>query len=381
MKILLIGPAYPYRGGIVNFNETLCKSLQKQGHEVEILSFSLQYPSVLFPGKTQKDTSSGPPAGVKIHSLINSINPLNWLKAAKFIRKFSPDLILLQFWIPFIALSFGQILRLLGKKKPKTIAVCHNVIPHESHPGATCLTKSLLKRCDGYLVLSEAVLGDLDKLKIKGEKVYHPHPLYDMYGEKIDREKAAKHFKLDPAGKYLLFFGLIREYKGLDIALKAMGDSRVKTMGVKLIVAGEFYEDEKKYMSLVKELELQNSVIFVKEYIPKHEVGYYFGLADMVVQTYKTATQSGVTQVAYHFDKPMLVTNVGGLAEIVPHGKVGYVTEKDPMVVSDAIVDFYENNRAADFIPNIIEEKKRFSWHSFVIKVLEIHDKIRLKDS
>jgi D-inositol-3-phosphate glycosyltransferase len=345
---------------------------KNRGHEVEILSFSLQYPSVLFPGKTQKDTSSGPPAGVKIHSLINSVNPLNWIRAAKFIRNYSADLIILQFWIPFIALSFGQILRLVGRKKPRTIAVCHNVIPHESHPGASCLTKSLLKRCDGYIVLSEAVLGDLDKLKMKGEKVYHPHPLYDMYGDKVVREKAAAHFKLDPAGKYLLFFGLIREYKGLDITLKAIGDQRIKSMGVKLIVAGEFYEDEKKYMDLVRELELENNVIFVKEYIPKYEVGYYFGLADMVVQTYKTATQSGVTQVAYHFDKPMLVTNVGGLAEIVPHGKVGYVTEKDPKAVSDAIVDFYENNRAAEFFPNMVEEKKRFSWDSFVNKILQM---------
>ena len=367
-----MGPAYPFRGGIVNFNETLAGYLQKEGHEVEILSFSMQYPAILFPGKTQKDTSSSPQENLVIHSKIHSLNPLNWSSCARFIQQFSPDLIILQFWIPYIALSFGQILSRAGKQKPKTIAICHNVIPHETHPGARCLTKSLLKKCDAYVVLSESVLADLDTLKLTGPRIYHPHPLYDMYGPGVEKVTAAEHFKMDPEGKYLLFFGLIREYKGLDITLKAMGDERVKELGIKLIVAGEFYEKEKKYMQIIQDLGLQDDVIFIREYIPKHEVGYYFGLADMVVQTYKTATQSGVTQVAYHFEKPMLVTNVGGLAEIVPNGRVGYVTEKDPRAVSDAIVDFYENDREKEFAPHLKEEKKRFSWESFVQRMLEM---------
>lgn len=369
-----MGPAYPFRGGIVNFSETLCRELQKSGHQAEILSFYLQYPSILFPGKTQKDTSTSPPADIQIHSLVNSINPFNWFRVAKFIRKYSPELIIVQFWIPFIAISYARIIALLGRKKPKIIAVCHNVIPHEPHPGALTLTKSLLKKCSGYMVLSGSVLGDLDKLKLTGPKVYHPHPLYDMYGAKMSKDEAAKHFRLDPAGKYLLFFGLIREYKGLDITLEALADPRVKKLGVKLIVAGEFYESEIKYIDMVNRLGLEEHVIFVKEYIPKHEVAYYFGLADMVVQTYKTATQSGVTQVAYHFEKPMLVTNVGGLAEIVPNGRVGYVTEKDPQAVSNAIVDFYENKREKEFAPHLREEKKRFSWESFVRKLFEVNN-------
>lgn len=377
MRILLIGPAYPYRGGIVNFNQALCNALQKNGHEVEIISFSMQYPSILFPGKTQTDISADYPKGIRIHSIINSINPFNWVKSAHFIREYSPDLIILQFWIPFIAISFGQILRFLRKNKPATIAVCHNVIPHEAHPGARCITKSLLNKCNGYFVLSESVLEDLDVLKLKGLKAYHPHPIYDNYGEIISKEKAAAYLNFNPAGNYLLFFGLIRKYKGLDITLRAMSDERLKKLDIKLIVAGEFYENEKKYIRLVNELGLNNRVIFVKKYLPNHEVGYYFGLADMVVQTYKTATQSGVTQVAYHFDKPMLVTNVGGLAEIVPDGKVGYVTEKDPKAVSNAIFDFYENRRAMQFIQNITEEKKRFSWDSMVRKLEEMAAKIR----
>ncbi len=369
-----MGPAYPFRGGIVNFNETLCRELQKGGHQAEILSFTLQYPSIFFPGKTQKDTSSSPPADIQIHSLVNSINPFNWVSVARFIRNYSPELIIVQFWIPFIAISYARIIALMGRKKIKILAVCHNVIPHEPHPGALNLTKFLLKKCSGYMVLSESVLGDLEKLKLTGAKVYHPHPLYNMYGARVSKEEAAKHFRLEPAGKYLLFFGLIREYKGLDITLEAMADLRVKKLGVRLIVAGEFYESEKKYTDMVNRLGLKEQVIFVKEYIPKHEVAYYFGLADLVVQTYKTATQSGVTQVAYHFEKPMLVTNVGGLAEIVPNGRVGYVTEKDPHAVSDAIVDFYENKREKEFAPHLREEKKRFSWDSFVRKIVDLYD-------
>lgn len=376
MKILLIGPAYPFRGGISNFNEALCKSLQHQGHEVEILSFSLQYPSFLFPGKTQVDERSGPPEGIIIHSLVNSINPFNWFRTSRFIKKNSPELIILQFWMPFMAMSYGSILRLAGKGNTKTIALCHNVIPHESHFGARFLTRYLLNKCDGFLVLSKSVLQELDQLKIIGKKTFHPHPLYNIYGEKVEKVKAADHFKLPPDGKYLLFFGLIREYKGLDITIRAMSDTRIKKMGIKLIVAGEFYDDKKKYTALVHELGLEDHVIFVEEYIPKNEVAYYFGLVDMVVQTYKTATQSGVTQVAYHFDKPMLVTNVGGLAEIVPHGKVGYVTTKEPADVSDAIVDFYMNNREKEFAPNFVEEKKRFSWESLVRKLIELEAQI-----
>jgi D-inositol-3-phosphate glycosyltransferase len=351
--------------------------MQDQGHEAEILSFSLQYPSLFFPGNTQKETRSPAPGNLRIHTLINSINPFNWIRVARFIYRFRPDLIIVQHWIPFIAISLGSILRMVHKPLPKVIAICHNVIPHEPHAGALWLTRYFLKKCDGYLVLSESVKDDLARLNLMGLSAYHPHPIYDFYGNAVSREKAAGHFKTDPKGKYLLFFGLIREYKGLDIAIKAMRDKRIREMGVKLIVAGEFYEDEKKYLDLVRENDLEDQIIFVREYVPVNEVCHYFCIADMVVQTYKTATQSGVTQIAYHFERPMLVTNVGGLAEIVPHGKVGYVTEKDPQSVSDAIVDFYENRREAEFIANIAREKNRFSWKSFVRTILELHTAIK----
>jgi glycosyltransferase involved in cell wall biosynthesis len=378
-KIIIIGPAHPLRGGIAALNERLAIQLQDEGHEVTIYSFSLQYPGFLFPGTTQK-TSDPAPEGLKIVTRINSVNPFNWFAVGREIRQQSPDLVLVRFWLPFMGPSLGTILRRIAKnKKTKIICIADNIIPHEGKPGDRMFTKYFLKPVQGLLAMSRAVLEDLNQFDRKKPRVFSPHPVYDIYGDSLSKEVAREALSLDQEGRYLLFFGLIRDYKGLDLALKALADPRLKALGVKLVVAGEFYQKPEETHALITELELADRVELRTYFIPNAEVGSFFCASDMVVQPYKTATQSGVTQIAYHFDRPMLVTDVGGLPEIVPHEKVGYVTPRDPKIIADSLVDFYEKDREAEFTANVKEEKKRFQWDHFVAELFRLADQIKTK--
>ena len=362
VKIIIIGTAYPYRGGLSAFNERLAKEYRQQGHEVEIYTFTLQYPSFLFPGKTQY---SDEPAPKELHILrkINSVNPLNWFKVGREICKKQPDLLIVKYWLPFMAPCFGTILRQVRKnKKTRIISILDNIIPHEKRIGDKILTQYFVNIVDGFVAMSNSVLNDVNIFDPQKPKAFSPHPLYDNFGEKVTREDAIAKLNLSENQRYMLFFGFIRDYKGLDLLLKAYADSRFRVMKVKLIVAGEFYNNSEKYFSLEKELGLENEVIWRNDFIPDSEVRYYFSAADIIAQPYKSATQSGVTQIAYHFEKPMLVTNVGGLAEIVPHGKVGYIVNPDEKEIANALVDFYENERFNDFTANIVLEKEKYSW-------------------
>ena len=362
MKIVIIGTAYPYRGGLTAFNERLAREYIQQGHEVEIYTFTLQYPSFLFPGKTQYSDEPAP-EGVKILRKINSINPLNWVKTGREIRKKQPDLVIVKYWLPFMAPCYGTILRQVRKNGvTRIISILDNIIPHEKRVGDRWLTQYFVNAVDGFVAMSKSVLNDINLFNRQKPKIFSPHPLYDNFGEKVLRAEAIKKLNLDKNQKYMLFFGFIRDYKGLDLLLKAYADGRFRTLNIKLIVAGEFYNNSEKYVALEKELELKNEVIWRNDFIPDSEVKYYFSAADIVVQPYKSATQSGVTQIAYHFEKPMLVTNVGGLAEIVPNGKVGYVVNPDEKEVADALIDFYENKRFDDFTVHIVLEKEKYSW-------------------
>lgn len=375
-KVIIVGPAFPLRGGIANFNEALCRAFNKGNIDCKIISFSLQYPSILFPGKTQFDTGNGP-QDLKIETKINSVNPFNWLKVAKDIKDEKPDYVIFRFWLPFMGPCLGTIAKRIKKGTSiKVIAITDNVIPHEKRFGDRAFTSYFLKQCDGFIAMSRAVLQDLESFVKTNKKAFLPHPIYDIFGEKIEKVAASKHLGLNPNDKHLLFFGFIRRYKGLDLLLEAMTDPRVKQLGVKLIVAGEYYEDAEPYNKIINDNGLENNVILKTEFIPSEEVRNYFCVADLIVQPYRTATQSGVTQIAYHFEKPMLVTNVGGLPEIVPHNKVGYVTEINPAAIADAILDFYSNNREAEFTANTITEKQRFLWSSFVSGVQELYKKL-----
>ncbi|MFO7924774.1 MAG: glycosyltransferase [Bacteroidales bacterium] len=378
MKINLVGPASPLRGGIANFNDSLFAALEKK-HDAGIIGFSLQYPSVFFPGKSQYEKGA-PHAGVRPKQLINSINPLSWRKAAAEIVKMMPDCLIVHYWMPFFAPALGSVIRRVKKKhKVCVIGLLHNLEPHEKMVASGRLNRYFLESCDGFITMSSTVMNDLKMTgTVKPVKVI-PHPVYDFFGESVSRQVACDYLGLDQDQHHLLFFGIVRSYKGLDLLFRSLANNRVSHINLKLLVAGEFYENENKYLDLAERLGVEKMILFTNSFVPKEDVGHYFSASDMVVLPYLTATQSGVTQIAYHFNKPMLVTNVGGLKDVVPHGRVGYVCEKDPDEIAAAIADFFDNNRSADFIRNIKSEKKKYSWNSFVKGIEELVKEIREK--
>jgi glycosyltransferase involved in cell wall biosynthesis len=374
LKIFIIGPAYPLRGGPAQFNENLCAELVKAGHNAQIISYSLQYPNFLFPGSTQYEASGEAPKGIKIHTMINTVNPFNWVKVARFIRKEKPDFILFRYWLPFFGPSLGTIAR-LAKSKTKVLALTDNVIPHEKRLGDKPFTKYFIKGCDGFIAMSKKVLNDISKFSDTENKAYSPHPMYETYGEPVTIAEARKKLGLADQDKIVLFFGLIRHYKGLDILMEAMADPEIKNRNIKLLVAGEFYEDKTPYLNLIKQKGLENQLILHDKFIPNEDVRYYFCASNLVAQTYRNATNSGVTMVGYFYGKPMLVTNVGGLGEIVPDGKCGYVVENSVAVISQKILDYFDHNREAAFKQNVLVEKKKYEWPEFINTLLNLYNR------
>jgi D-inositol-3-phosphate glycosyltransferase len=365
-RIVILGSAWPLRGGIAAFNQRLADEYLKQGHEVIIYTFSLQYPSFLFPGKTQF-TSEPKPVSPEIRATVNSINPFTWIRTGRAIRKLRPDLLIVPFWIPFMGMCLGTIAGIVRKNRhTRVISLVHNMIPHEKRVGDQFFSRCYVRSMDGFVAMSQSVLDDIGSFDSDKPKILSPHPLYDHFGGIGSKEDARRELGLDPAGRYVLFFGLIREYKGLDILLRAMAAEKLKELNVNLMVAGEFYSDPTEYHHMVDVLKLQERVLIHAEFIPDSRVALYFNAADLVVQPYKTATQSGVTQIAYHFHKPMVVTNVGGLGEIVPNGRVGYVVNPDHQEVAGAIADFYTQNREGEMSRNAAAEKKKYSWSVMV---------------
>ncbi len=365
MRIVILGTAYPYRGGLAAFNERLAHEALAAGDAVEILTFTLQYPDFLFPGKTQYSEDPAP-ADLSIRCVMNSVNPLSWVRTGRLIRRMHPDLLIIKFWIPLMAPCLGTIARIAKRGgRTRVVSVLDNVIPHEPKPWDSLLIRYFIRSEDGFVAMSESVRKDC--LRFIGSKhsknvALCPHPLYDNFGEAVDKQEACRQLGLPEEGTILLFFGFIRDYKGLDLLLRAYADKRLQNERVHLVVAGEFYNNSEKYYALEKELGLSQPVIWRTAFIPDEQVRLYFSAADLIVQPYKTATQSGVTQIAYHFRKPMLVTNVGGLAEIVPNGKVGYVTEVDPQAIADAMADFCSREDPECFRTGIEEERKKYAW-------------------
>lgn len=362
MKIIIVGTAFPYRGGLAAYNERLAREYVKQGNEVEIITFSLQYPAFLFPGKSQYSTEFAP-EDLKIQRMIHSVNPLNWLKVGRNIKKKSPDMVIFCYWMAFMAPCFGTIARVARSPKTKMVAMIHNMIPHEPSLLDKLFPKYFVKSMDGFVAMAESVIADINLFDAENKpKVVSPHPIYDHYGDALTKTEATIKLGLHELNDYVLFFGFIRHYKGLDLLLEAFADERLRKFPVKLIVAGEFYENPQPYLELIIKLKLEGLVELRTGFIPDNEVRNYFSIADLIAQPYRSATQSGVSQIAYHFEKPMLVTNVGGLAEIVPDKKVGYVVGVEPIQIADAMVDFFTNQRAEKMIENIKIEKKKFLW-------------------
>ena len=371
-QITIIGPAYPLRGGLSSYNELLALKLQNQGHQVKIITFSLQYPNFLFPGKTQLSNSL-PPDNLDIEVCLNSINPINWILLGRKIKNEKPDLVIFRFWMPFMGPSLGTLGRMIrGNNHTKIVAITDNIIPHEKRAGDRLLTSYFLKSCDAFLTMSKSVLNDLQSFQIAKPAIFNPHPMYENFGEQVDPVQAKKKLGLDVEKNYVLFFGFIRKYKGLDTHLKAFSDQRLKEKNLQLIIAGEYYDSPQAYEQLIDDLELRNHVILANHYIEDSDVSLYFSAVDLVAQTYKTATQSGVTQIAYYYNRPMLVTDVGGLSELVPHQKVGYVTSQDTQEISDCIFDFYEHKRAPEFSKNIASERNKFTWESLIDNLFNV---------
>lgn len=370
-SVVIIGPAYPLRGGLASFDERLAREFQSQHFDTTIYTFSLQYPSFLFPGSTQY-SSEVPPADLNIKVCINSINPFNWIKVGNELKKMQPDIIVVRYWLPFMGPCLGTILRRVKKNHhTKIICIADNVLPHEKRIGDKQFTAYFLKSADAFVTMSEKVLADLRSFTNKpAQKIVHP--LYDNFGEKINKTEARKHLGLNVDDKIILFFGFIRKYKGLDILLEAMNILKLySTLNIKLLIAGEFYEDRKLYDDIIKKDQLQSNIILRTNFINDSEVKYYLSAADFVIQPYRNATQSGVTPLAYHFEKPMLVTTVGGLPSLVPDRKAGLVAEPNAESIAQKIVELYTSGED-HFLPYLREEKKKYQWNVLVDAIKEL---------
>ncbi|GGA85945.1 glycosyltransferase [Puia dinghuensis] len=374
--VVIMGPGYPLRGGLATFDQRLAREFIKEGYACPIYSFSLQYPGFLFPGTTQYSTDP-PPEGLTILSRINSINPFNWWSVGEELRRLRPDIIVVRYWLPLMGPALGTILRRVRKNRhTRIIAITDNVIPHEKRPGDKPFTRYFLKACDGYITMSEKVMLDLRTFQPIKPAQQVAHPLYDNFGEPILQTTARqllrdKGVAIDDKDRVLLFFGFIRKYKGLDIVLEAMADPRVADLGIKLLVAGEFYEEAAPYHELINRLGIGDRLLLRTDFIPDSEVRDYLCAADAVIQPYRNATQSGVTPLAYHFEKPMIVSNVGGLPSLVPHEQVGLVAEPEPRAMADAILRFFVLG-GSYFLPALRTEKEKYSWSRLVETILSL---------
>jgi glycosyltransferase involved in cell wall biosynthesis len=371
--VVIIGPAHPLRGGLASYDERLAKQFMDEGYSAIIYTFSLQYPGFLFPGTTQFSTEPAPKE-LNIKVCINSINPLNWVLIGNELKNLQPDIIVVRYWLPFMGPCLGSILRLVKRNKhTKVVCIADNIIPHEKRIGDGPFTSYFVKPIDAFISMSEKVLKDLPLFAPTKPATFIPHPLYDNFGDKINMLEARKKLGINETDRILLFFGFIRHYKGLDILLDAMKllQQNAVTADIKLLVAGEFYEDSKQYDEQIASLRIENCLILKTDFIPDSEVKYYLCAADVVIQPYRSATQSGVTPLAYHFEKPMIVTNVGGLPSLVPDGKVGLIAEPNAADIAAKIIEYFEKG-ATSFLPYLVEEKKKYCWDKMTAAIKEL---------
>lgn len=374
IKIAIVGPAHPYRGGLASIMESMAREFQSRGSEVDILTFTLQYPKILFPGKSQT-VDTPPPTDLNIRRRVSTINPLSWISVGRELKLMRPDIVLMKYWTPFMAPCFGTIAR-IARSNGHTRVICQidNVEPHEHHITDTLFNHYYLNSVDGFIYMSEQVHSELKNYTSR-PALFSPHPIFDNFGERVNREEACKKLGLDPAVRYTLFFGLIRDYKGLDTLLDAW--SKFRRDGHKLLIAGEFYTSAEKYLKQIERLGIKNDIILHDFFIPDEEVRNYFSVADCVVLPYKSATQSGVTQICYNFCTPVIVTDVGGLKEIVPDGRVGYVCPASAEGVHEALEKIYSEDNIARFAEAMQEERKRFTWKAMCDKIEELYSMIR----
>ena len=374
MKIVVLGPAHPYRGGLASIMETMAREYMRRGHEVAIYTFRVQYPSLLFPGKSQY-VDAPAPDDLRIERVVNTVNPLNWIAVGRRLRRERPDMVLMKYWTPFMAPCFGAIARIArGNGVTRVICQIDNVEPHEHHIVDRPFNRYFLGAVDGFVYMSEQVHGEL-KAYTSAPMLFSPHPMFENFGEAVDRAEACRRLGLDPDIRYMLFVGLLRDYQGLDLLLRAWAAARPE--GYRLIVAGEFYASRDKYVSLIDESGLRDEVALHDRFIPDEEVRYYFSAADCLVLPYRSATQSGVTQIAYNFSLPMIVTDVGGLPEIVPDGRTGLVCAPTAEGIADALRRIREGDTLRRLRDNFAEERKRFSWSAMCDRLAEVLEMTR----
>ena len=372
MRIVLLGTAHPYRGGLAAFNERLAEALVEAGHWVEVVTFTLQYPGFLFPGESQVDDRPAP-LGFGVSRKLNSVNPVSYVATGRYIRSLEPDLIVCKFWLPFMGPALGTALRWGRKGGAHVVSIVDNIVPHEARPGDRTFAKYFVGAVDDFVVMSRSVEADMAGFAKAGQGVvYHPHPIYDNFGEGVGKAEACARLGLDEGRAYVLFFGFIREYKGLDLLLEAWGVLQTTGMQdhVTLLVAGEYYGNREQYEAQISALGI--APVLHTHFIPNEDVRYYFSAASLVVQPYKTATQSGISQMAYHFGVPMVVTDVGGLPEIVPDGEAGYVVPVDSGAIAAAIERFFSlpEEEQRGFRQNVQRLARQYAWPALV-EVLE----------
>lgn len=368
-KIFFLGPAWPYRGGIATIIERLAGVFTGRGASVRVLTFSVQYPKILFPGKSQFRGGERP-QGIDIERVVNTVNPLNWLRVGLLIRRERPDAVILKYWTPFMAPCFGTIARIAGRRV-KFLVQLDNIVPHERRWFDGLLTRWFVGAMDGFVYMSESVGRELAEFDEAKPRFYSPHPIFDHFGELPDREAAAARLGIDPTCEYVLFFGLVRQYKGLDILLEGWR----KTPGRKLLVAGEFYDDVEKYRAQIERLGLENDVVVHDRFVHDDEIPDWFSLASLLVLPYRSATQSGVTQIAMHFDVPMVVTDVGGLSQIVRDGVTGLVVRPEVEAIAQGVENALA--RREELRANFADEKKRFGWDAAADALQELYNMTR----
>lgn len=369
MKINIIGPTYPHRGGISHYNTLLCNHLSKN-HDVHLLSFKRLYPAFLYPGGNQKDDVSKNMIKTDSDAIIDSINPLTWLKAFAKISKEKPDMLIFHWWTPFFTPVFYSIAKLTRIfTKTKILFICHNVLPHEGRKIDNLLTKLVLKRGNSFIVHSSEDYNNLKKLIPDANVKQTVHPTYDIFNFKSYDEESSKEM-LGINNKSILFFGAVREYKGLKYLIAAM-PIVLQHIDATLIIAGQFWEDRNIYVEQVKKCGIEDNVKIVDEYIPNEKVGLYMTAADIVVLPYISATQSGIIQIAYGFNKPVISTNVGGLPDVVKDGETGFLVDSaNPETLAHAIVSYFNEGCEEVFVENIKKENERFSW-DVMVKIIE----------
>lgn len=374
-RVVLVGPAYPFRGGIAHFTDAMAGGLSERGHDVSIVTFSRQYPAFLFPGKTQYEHDEARRGNAM--ALVDSVNPITWLSAGTRIARMHPDAVIFQYWLPFFAPAYGVMGGRIRRRSADTrlLSVAHNIFPHEKRPGDAALGRYFLGKCDGIVALSASVADDGHSLGTDAEIRTLVHPAYEHFGPPLARDAARLDLRIPADAEVVLFFGFIREYKGLQVLLRALPAIIRERPAAHLVIAGEFYENESGYRAQIRASGVEERVHLFADYVPESKVPTFFSAADVIVQPYLTATQSGVVQTAYHFERPVVVTDVGGLAEVVPHEKAGLVVPpNDAEALAAAVVRFFAEGMEEALVEGVRREKEIHGWDSFCAAVEEMFE-------